>query len=164
TWDDARTEAAASTFNGLEGYLATVTVAAEEDALTRTTPDAAWIGASKATPASPWAWTTGPDAGSPLAFSMWAPNEPDGAPGHDFARFDGAAGLWDATASDDPGLTRFVVEYGGGANETATQEAVATTTLFAIAPPGAPTTVEVEPGTEAVRVSWEPPTSDGGAP
>jgi hypothetical protein len=161
TWDEARAAAGASTFNGYQGYLATITTPAEEDALERTTADSAWIGASTVSPVT-WQWATGPEAGSPLTFTMWAANQPDGAPGHDVTVFDGSTGLWRATAVDDPTVTGFLVEYGGGPGETAAQEGQANTTLSAIAPPGAPSGVQAEPGTEAVTVSWQPPASDGG--
>jgi hypothetical protein len=164
TWDEARAAAEASSFNGFAGYLATITTPAEQDLLTRTTPDPAWIGASDT--AGSWQWTSGPEAGTPLSYTMWEASQPDGILSHDVAVFDGfgGAGLWHATAADDPTVTRYLVEYGGGPGETATQEGHASTTLAAIVPPGAPAGVQVEPAADAVTVSWQPPADDGGAP
>ena len=82
TWTDAKAAAAASTFNGLTGYLATIT-SAEENAFIvgKTGGTSSWIGASDeysqinaATSAATfanqtaaeghWYWVTGPEAGT----------------------------------------------------------------------------------------------------
>jgi hypothetical protein len=162
SWDQARAVAAASSFNGLSGYLATITTPAEADLLTQTTPDPAWIGATDVN--GGWQWATGPEAGTPLTFAAWDVGQPDGAAGHDVAVFGGVerGGRWHSTAVADPTVSRYLVEY-GGPNQTAAEEGHASTTLAAIVPPGAPTGVQVGPGPGVVTVAWQPPADDGGA-
>ncbi|MFM7447039.1 MAG: lectin-like protein, partial [Leptolyngbyaceae cyanobacterium] len=76
TWTSAKTAAESRTFNGLQGYLATITSQAEEGFLQANfaslvngnfdTLANVWIGASDAEQEGLWKWVTGPEVG--LAF------------------------------------------------------------------------------------------------
>ena len=64
TWEAARAAARNRTFNGLQGYLATITSAEENAFVTsKTGGSAAWIGGSDFDVEGSWQWTDGPEAG-----------------------------------------------------------------------------------------------------
>src|SRR5262249_27400911 len=78
SWSTAKTAAAGMTFNGLQGYLATITSSGENAFLAQTTPDAAWIGATEdaaygasgsGASTGNYTWVTGPEAGQ--VFWIW---------------------------------------------------------------------------------------------
>ena len=84
-WDDAKDAAEDRTFNGLPGYLATITSLGENDLIAGKLGGDAWIGASDAertwtasdgstftTTEGQWTWVTGPEAG----VQFWA-EDPD---------------------------------------------------------------------------------------
>lgn len=81
TWTEARDEAAARTFMGAAGHLATVTSDGERqflfDQFSNVPSSEVWIGGVQApgvtTPAGGWSWVTG----EPWAFTAWAANEPN---------------------------------------------------------------------------------------
>jgi Bacterial Ig-like domain len=107
TWQNARDAAAASRLYGLQGYLATITSAAENTFIVAKVQNDAWIGAvddaveinavinpdyaDQAAAEGNWYWVTGPEAGqlffrgapaSPVgavngAFTYWAGGEPN---------------------------------------------------------------------------------------
>ena len=71
-WDDAKTAAEASTYEGLTGYLVTITSAAENSFVSGKINKNAWMGASDnssytsnthATTEGTWEWVTGPENG-----------------------------------------------------------------------------------------------------
>lgn len=96
TWDVARSNALASTYNGLSGYLATITSQAESDFL-RDTLQAGlgWIGGSDKDQEGVWKWMDGPEAGqifwdngTSLMFTNWNSGEPnDCCGGEDYLQF-----------------------------------------------------------------------------
>jgi hypothetical protein len=73
TWKDARDEASGSTYQGMDGYLVTVTSQAEQDFLApkiqakewvgddNSAGDGLWIGATDAGEEDIWRWVTGPE-------------------------------------------------------------------------------------------------------
>jgi Ca2+-binding RTX toxin-like protein len=63
TWAQAQAAAAATSFAGRTGYLATITSAAE-NALVGSLGIGGWIGASDAAVEGTWKWVTGPEAGT----------------------------------------------------------------------------------------------------
>jgi Lectin C-type domain/PEP-CTERM motif len=79
TWDDAFAAANATTFNGLQGYLATVTSALENDFVSNTVAGGtlAWLGASDAGDENNFTWRNGPEIGQLLTFTNWNPGEPN---------------------------------------------------------------------------------------
>ena len=63
-WSAARNQAAAMTYNGLRGYLATITSQIENDFIWDKTKGVGWIGASDEGAEGVWRWVTGPEAGT----------------------------------------------------------------------------------------------------
>jgi VCBS repeat-containing protein len=136
SWTAARDAAAATTFNGLTGYLATITSANENAFVLSKLPADGWIGASDAALEGTWKWVTGPEAGtvfsigndSPVTqsgqYANWNANEPNDAGGEDYAEFysgGGNSGQWnDLPGTNGNGISYYVVEYGGIGTETGT--------------------------------------------
>jgi N-acetylneuraminic acid mutarotase len=120
-WDAARTAAAARSYAGMQGYLATITSAAETNAVKGRNPGQFWFGAADDVTEGTFMWKTGPEMGTTLAYSNWSPGEPDDfrnqwrPQGEDYAHIYGQSGLWNdldqcGTAAQIAG---YVVEYGG---------------------------------------------------
>lgn len=93
-WDVARDAAAATTFQGQPGYLATITTQAENDFIVAQFglgfAGSAWIGASDAGVEEDWRWVTGPETGlqfwqgdqtgattPPFSYANWGSSEPN---------------------------------------------------------------------------------------
>lgn len=101
SWATARDNAAASTFNGVNGYLATITSAEEQaflDALfmprtINTIGDnppidfsGLWLGGSDSEEEGVWRWVTGPESGQLISdsYENWAAGEPNDFQGEDY--------------------------------------------------------------------------------
>ena len=130
-WTAAQAAAAARTYNGLPGYLATVTSPAENAVLTALVgPGNYWFGASDAAVEGEWRWVTGPEAGTqfwqgnasgsliPGQYANWNGGEPnDFQPtGEDYGQIFGMSGKWNDLANcsnSNYGLGGYLVEYGG---------------------------------------------------
>ena len=130
-WTAAQAAAAAKTYNGLPGYLATVTTPAENAVLTAMVgPGNYWFGASDAAVEGEWRWVTGPEAGTqfwqgnasgsiiPGQYANWDGGEPnDFQPtGEDYGQIFGMSGKWNDLANCgnvNYGLGGYLVEYGG---------------------------------------------------
>lgn len=96
SWSDAAAQAAASTFGGVSGHLATVTSAAENNflsstfALAATRIQGAWLG-GQVDSSGVGSWAAGPEAGqvysyfqvaAPGAYANWGGIEPNNATSH----------------------------------------------------------------------------------
>ncbi|BCG63573.1 MAG: hypothetical protein methR_P1301 [Methyloprofundus sp.] len=106
TWTSAQTSALGSTFNGMTGYLATITSAEENNFLVALSSIDGWIGATDEANEGEWLWANGPEAGTQFwqgtstgaavggNFSSWNTGEPNnvGAVGEDYAHLQG--GRW----------------------------------------------------------------------
>ncbi|MEF8699739.1 MAG: VCBS domain-containing protein [Candidatus Accumulibacter sp. UW20] len=134
SWTDARDAAAASTFNGLTGYLATITSADENAFVLSKLPADGWIGASDSAAEGTWKWVTGPEEGTTFStgnntpttvtYANWNAGEPNDAGGEDYAEFyatGSTPGQWnDLPGTSGNGISYYVVEYGGIGTETGT--------------------------------------------
>jgi len=97
TWTEAKEEAATMDYNGLQGYLATITSQVENDFIWSKIQGVGWIGASDAENEGDWKWVTGPEAGMLFwrgnytgqsvnnAYSFWNTDEPNNLGDEDYA-------------------------------------------------------------------------------
>jgi hypothetical protein len=135
-WTDARDAAAAHSYNGQQGYLATVTSADENEFLRANFSlltagfAGAWLGGQVFTDGK-GVWVTGPETGlqfsqghSPFggAYSNWGGIEPNNAPSYAYMNIGGsfsgiANGQWadaiNGTSSVNDPIKGYVVEYNG---------------------------------------------------
>ncbi|HSX05251.1 MAG TPA: choice-of-anchor U domain-containing protein [Candidatus Saccharimonadales bacterium] len=143
TWNNAKTAADATTYQGLTGYLTTITSSGENDYVSARLEGAGWMGASDAASESVWKWVDGPESGTtfcngnytpetpegcvPVAssYSDWNgddgngnPTEPNDSGGNeDCAQFlSGASGKWNDLPCSGANLTGYVVEFGAPGN------------------------------------------------
>jgi hypothetical protein len=144
TWTAARQAADSMTFDGLQGYLATVTSAGESQFLSDnfssqlsdngpsnpgvgpTNSKYAWLGLFAPTPTSSFQWVTG----EPVNYTDWAPSEPNfyGTPQwqvvHYWDRDFGSGPSWTWNNDQNSGelvqqnqnIYGFIVEFGGGSD------------------------------------------------
>ena len=110
--------AAARSFMGMAGYLATVTSADENRFVSSSVAQGllAWLGGSDAgAPVNFWTWRVGPEAGQAFTFTSWNPGEPNNCcGGEDYVHTNfGGPGLWnDHGGPGNPGQRNgYVVEY-----------------------------------------------------
>jgi hypothetical protein len=132
TWEDARTAALGSTYLGEQGYLATVSSAAENLFISGLLNGSnAWLGGNDVLVGDVWEWADGPEAGvdfwlglqggSPVggAFTNWGSNDPNNSGGNQYALLMCATGVSPCINEalgewiDRPGsdLHYYVVEY-----------------------------------------------------
>jgi hypothetical protein len=130
-WAAANAAAAARTYQGLQGYLATLTYQGEQDFLSGRQHGQYWLGASDEAREGEWRWTTGPEAGTLIwsggakgygrAYTHWLPGQPDDyknqfrPQGEDYSLFYGQSGYWNDVDACGTGasVAGYLVEYGG---------------------------------------------------
>jgi len=177
TWALAKTGAASQTFNGMTGYLATVTSLAENQFITSKVGTAtAWLSGTDSGVEGTWKWDTGPEAGDTFwtgtgssgtshntddPFTYWGSFEPNQAGDEDCLEIiSGGSGRWnDIPCSASKG---YVIEYGGN-GETVLKQA---STTFDVGAPTAPlqvTGLSVTTGDSKLTLSWSAPGSGGSA-
>lgn len=128
-WTDAQAAAAASSYQGLSGYLTTITTAEENAYIAaRLTGGAAWIGASDAATEDDWRWINGPETGTSFysgrgdisgapvggAYNNWNSGEPNDSPDEDCAEMyaGDSSGQWNDLHCSTSLLSSYIIEYG----------------------------------------------------
>ncbi len=134
TWQQAAELAAAITFYGQPGYLATITSEGENNFIIDNFDQRGWLGGSDAAVEGEWRWVVGPEAGElffvgqypdplrhTLIYSDWGGNEPNDYdntqfgfpyPGEDYLQFDPArGGEWNDSPGDPQIYDGFYVEF-----------------------------------------------------
>ncbi len=132
TWTAAKAAADASSIYGLQGYLATLTSAAENTFAFSKTQSTGWIGASDAANPGVWAWADGPENGlqfwsgirngSPYGgqYNDWNAGEPNDSGNVEFYAQYLASGLWNDLANTSV-VNGYLIEYGGLPNDPTLQ-------------------------------------------
>ena len=134
TWTDARDQAAAMDYFGLQGYLVTIRSEEEAQLTGEQAPGTGWIGATDVETEGTWKWVTGPEeglefydqnTGLPIndEFNFWNIGEPNNFGGEDYAHITdpsiGELGSWNdlpnvLTNPGDPYYPKgYIVEFGG---------------------------------------------------
>jgi len=125
SWQEALAAAAATTWQGRAGYLATITSAAENSFVGASVADSrlAWISASDDGSEGNWTWRAGPEGGQALGYTNWAPGEPNNCcGGENFAQLNWlSTGAWnDHGGPGNPSqLNGYVIEYAAAVTEPA---------------------------------------------
>jgi gliding motility-associated-like protein len=149
SWSNARIAAQASTYYGLQGYLATLTSAEEAQIAGEQTTGAGWIGGSDEANEGVWRWMTGPEAGTVFwngnisgfspNFAFWNSGEPNNSNDEDYAHITavgvGILGSWNdlTNVGEASGVYQpkgYIVEYGGTPGDPVLQIATSTTLLI----------------------------------
>lgn len=131
TWHNANTSASNRTLYGLQGYLVTITSAAESTFVMSKLAGEGWMGASDNASEGAWFWVTGPEAGTQFwqgtggsgsvvngSYNNWETGEPnDWGVGEDYAHFR-SDGKWNDYPNSNSGIAGYVVEYGGMPGDT----------------------------------------------
>ena len=149
SWTNAKNAAAASTYYGLQGYLATITTVEEVQISGIQVTGAGWIGGSDEVNEGVWKWVTGPELGttfwnggingSSQNFAFWNANEPNNQGDEDYAHVTapgvGQPGSWNdmtnfGASSGDYQPKGYIVEYGGMPGDPVLQ--ISTTSIITI--------------------------------
>jgi len=135
SWTAAAVAASSKTYNGMEGYLVTITSEGENTFVVNKMAESGWIGASDAASNGIWQWSTGPEAGtqfwqgyqpsaSPIGgfYNNWEAGEPnrdslEGNYAHIFVNspppFNVFIGTWNDMPDSNTFVQGYAVEYGG---------------------------------------------------
>ncbi|MCL3781548.1 hypothetical protein EMN47_14245 [Prolixibacteraceae bacterium JC049] len=124
SWQDAKINAESKSYFGLQGYLATITSAQENEFIRVKLAGDGWIGCSDADTENTWKWVTGPEAGTIFwrdgykisgQYSNWNDKEPNEYPpvGEDYGHIFSSTGRWNDYYHTNSSIQGYVVEYGG---------------------------------------------------
>ena len=132
-WTDAVAEASGMTYNGMQGYMVTITSAGENAFVVNKMAESGWIGASDPTATGVWTWATGPEAGTQFwqgyrpgagapvggQYNNWQINEPnkdtpEGNYAHIILEYPNfIPGEWNDMPNSNTFVKGYAVEYGG---------------------------------------------------
>lgn len=118
--EDAFLAAQATTFNGLQGYLVTITSAGENEFVNFVVDgNLAWLGGSDQGDEGNWTWRNGPEAGQAFSYTNWGSGEPNNGGGSVVGEnylqinYSNSQGLWNDHGA--PGFSSqtngYVIEY-----------------------------------------------------
>lgn len=124
SWTAARDEAATKTYEGIPGYLATITSQSENDFIQTKLAGDAWLGATDTAVEGQWRWATGPEAGTLFysglgdfggaaesgQYANWKAGEPNQMGDEDCMEVYIGEGTWNDWPCNN--TTGYVVEYG----------------------------------------------------
>ena len=121
-WHTARADAVTRIWNDLQGYLVSITSAAENGFILNTfNPSlfgALWTGGTDVESEGIFTWVDGPEDGRifrngtiDTGFSAWFPDEPNDSGGEDFVEIGFFADFWNDRPGSQP--WSYIVEYGG---------------------------------------------------
>ncbi|MDQ1770655.1 lectin-like protein, partial [Labilibaculum euxinus] len=151
TWDQAEAAASAKTYYGLQGYLCTVTSAAENNfilGIQDDTDDVLWLGGLDSETNGTWKWVTGPESGEQFStgatafngsYVNWNAGQPSG--GEYCLQFFTnksvyTAGTWNDRLNTSP--CAYIVEYGGMTGDPTINMTTTTTLNIDVVRPKAP--------------------------
>ncbi|MCL3781547.1 hypothetical protein EMN47_14240 [Prolixibacteraceae bacterium JC049] len=122
-WDDAKTKAENKSYFGMQGYLATITSATENNFIKQKLAGNGWIGCSDLNNEGTWKWVTGPEAGTTFwankktvsgQYSNWEQGEPNEYNGEeDHGHIYSSTGKWNDYKYNNGSIHGYIVEYGG---------------------------------------------------
>jgi hypothetical protein len=139
SWTDAKIASANTNYNGLQGYLATITAYDEAQLAGAQAAGAGWIGGSDSAVEGQWRWMTGPENGNLFTYTYWNNGEPNNLGDEDYAHVTapgvGLPGSWnDLKEAGEPSGNYqpkgYIVEYGGMPGDPVLH--LATSTTFTI--------------------------------
>ena len=136
SWTAAAAAASEKTYNGMQGYMVTITSAGENAFVVNKMAESGWIGASDAEVNHRWVWATGPEEGTQFwqgldadhggyvvngSYTHWWPGEPndDAGTGHYAHIFVNSQGweicttYWNDMPNSNTFVQGYAVEYGG---------------------------------------------------
>lgn len=131
-WEDAKAAADSTSYNGSQGYLATITSQDENDYVAARLTGEGWMGASDSATEGDWKWVDGPENGTSFwsgasegsavgeNYQNWNEGEPNDSVneqeldgGEDCAQFlAGGTGKWNDLPCTGHKLQSYVVEFG----------------------------------------------------
>lgn len=116
-WSQALEAAEKTRFDGVTGYLATVTSAEENAFIAQVAGIDAWLGASDS--AGSFTWQAGPEKGQSLSYTNWLPGEPNDFGGKEEFLSMKSGGGWNdvgSTGSPSDSLGGAMVEFDSATN------------------------------------------------